>query len=172
MSYDGPTPGARAVYRISRQDYIAAGRLYARPTRKLLAISASILGALAVVACFVPPTVAGAIVGGMVGWILFFSAVQLFLTPLMLGRHYDNYKSMQEEEFTVEMKDEGLLLSSADGGGLTRWDTIYKWRRNDQYILILIMPKLFYVIPTSIGDRGFDLPRLLEALRSNAPEIK
>ncbi|MFP1683805.1 YcxB family protein [Alloalcanivorax sp. C16-1] len=171
MGYDGPTPEAGTVYRVSREDYIAAGRLFARPTRKLLVVSASILGALAVVAFCVPATVAGAIVGGMAGWVLFFSVVMLVVTPRMLGRHYDNYKSMQEE-ISVELKDEGVLFSTEDGGGLVRWDSLHKWRQNDRYILILIMPKLYYVVPKSLGDRGFDIPRLLDALKKNAPEIR
>lgn len=161
----------RVVYRVSRKDYIAAGRLHSRPTLKLVVVCALIFIVLAITAAFAPPSLVGAIVGGTVGWLLLFAVMMLFITPIMLGRHYDKYKAIQAE-FAIELKEEGVEVSSPDGTALVRWDSVHKWRQNDKYILILIMPKLYYVVPKSLRDRGLDIPRLLEALKKNAPEIR
>ena len=161
----------RVVYRVSRKDYIAAGRLYSKPTLKLVVVCGLIFVALAIVAAFSPPSLVGAIVGGTIGWFLLFAVMMLFITPIMLGRHYDKYKAIQAE-FSIELKDEGVEVSSADGTALVRWDSVHKWRQNDKYILILIMPRLYYVVPKSLRDRGLDIPRLLDALKKHAPEMR
>ncbi|MAO59158.1 hypothetical protein ASALC70_01845 [Alcanivorax sp. ALC70] len=161
----------KAKYHISKKDYVASGRLYARPTVKVVIVSVMVFAVLLVVAVYAPPAVSAPIVGGLIGWIVFFLAVQFFVSPYLLGRHYDKYKAMHEE-FTVELREEGVSFSSRDGEGLLRWDAIHKWRQNDRYVIIFSMPRLYYVVPKSISESGFDIPALVAALNQTMPESK
>ncbi|MBU59708.1 MAG: hypothetical protein CL543_12580 [Alcanivorax sp.] len=76
------------------------------------------------------------------------------------------------QEFTVELREEGVSFSSRDGEGLLRWDAIHKWRQNDRYVIIFSMPRLYYVVPKSISESGFNIPALVAALNQTMPESK
>jgi hypothetical protein len=78
-------------------------------------------------------------------------------------RMYRQYKAIQEP-MTVELADEGLRLGSAHGEGILPWRMIFQWRQNNQFVLIYTMPSLFYMVPKSVVQRGFDIPLLVQRL--------
>ncbi len=91
-------------------------------------------------------------------------AVLLYIVvPYSARRMYRQYKGIQEP-MTVELSDDGLRLGSVDGEAILRWGMIFRWRQNDQFVLIYKMPMLFYLVPKSVAQHGFDIPLLVQRL--------
>jgi hypothetical protein len=84
--------------------------------------------------------------------------------PFMAKRHYRAYAAIQES-LTLELHDEGVRFSSPDGAGLISWEKMLKWRQSDDYLLIYLMPRLYYIILKSKVDKEFDLPALIMNLK-------
>ena len=153
-----------ATFRISEDDYAYAMKLFARPTPLRWALLAAI-GVLLLLGVLIGGrNVWLAAVGGMVGMAIVLLATRL-LTPAMARRHYRKYKAMHAE-FQAELLDNGLRLMSPHGDGIVVWENVLKWRQNDRFVLIYPMPKIFYVVPKSVADTGFELSALIEALQS------
>lgn len=154
----------KASYRITETDYVRAMGLFATPSAGLLAIylaAALVLTALAVLGSH---AWRGLAIGGLIGGVITVLAGRFVLTPLLARRHYRAYKAIQEE-FGVELLDDGVRFTSPDAQGIVTWSKILKWRQDDRYLLIFPMPRLFHIIPKSVATQGFDLERLTSRLR-------
>jgi hypothetical protein len=91
-------------------------------------------------------------------------ALQMYiLVPYSARRMYRQYKAIQEP-LTYELSEDGLLISSVEGEMTLLWRMILRWRQNDQFVLIYKMPVLFYVVPKSLAQQGFDIPLLVQRL--------
>ena len=154
-----------ATFTITERDYVRAMTLFSRITRKGASIYLVIVLALVLAALILRHPLSllaiGALVGGIVGGVSFHFGV----TPFMARRHYRKYKAIQEP-FTIQLMDDGVRIESADNRGIVKWGKIFKWRQNDSYVLIYLMPRLFYVVPKSVSDSGFNVTSLIEALAS------
>jgi hypothetical protein len=62
------------------------------------------------------------------------------------------------------LSEDGLLINSVEGEMTLLWRMIFQWRQNDQFVLIYKMPVLFYVVPKSLAQQGFDIPLLVQRL--------
>jgi len=60
----------------------------------------------------------------------------------------------------IALNEEGIEFSTADSNGMIRWEKFLKWRQNDNYLLVYLMPRMYYIIPKSIEASGFDLAAL------------
>jgi hypothetical protein len=58
----------------------------------------------------------------------------------------------------------GLPLGCVVGEGSLPWRMILQWGRNDQFVLAYNMPRMFYLVPKSVVQQGFDIPVLLQGL--------
>lgn len=153
----------KAEYTISEDDYVRAMKLFSRFTPKGGLILGLIFLVLILAAAFAPQPVKSGAIGGLIGGGVTLVLVRYLLSPILARRHYRKYKSIQLP-INIELKDEGIEFSSADGGGVVRWQTIFKWRHDEHYLLVYPMPRLYYIIPRTIATAGFDLPALLHAL--------
>lgn len=155
-----------ATYTISERDYIAAGRLFRRLTRKALMIHLIIAAALLLLAIFAPSAaLRGAGVGGLIGGVTVWILMHL-LAPWFARRHYRTYKAIQQP-ITITLQEDGIRLTAHDYDTLLRWSHLLKWRENAQFILIYPIPRLFYLVPTHIAAQGFDLDALKAALKQH-----
>jgi hypothetical protein len=102
-------------------------------------------------------------IGGAAGIILVLVFGQVIIS-FIARSNYREYKTIQES-MRVGLRDDGIEFSTPDGGGLMRWEKIFKWRQNEKYLLIYSMPRLYYVIPKKIEESGFHVPTLISALR-------
>ncbi|QNK67487.1 YcxB family protein [Variovorax sp. PAMC26660] len=162
-----------AKFRISEDDYAAAIKVSARPSRMRRALL------IVMVVVLVLSALIGAAIGSRRLWpftlaSLFCGAVVLlltfFLAPMLARRHYRKYKGMQEE-FGAELLDNGLRIMSPHADGTVVWANVLKWRQSDRFVLIYLMPRLFHVLPKSVAEQGFDLQGLIERLnRHVGPE--
>lgn len=154
-----------ATYTITEEDYLGAMRLYQRITpahAALYALTAAVLLGLAFLG---PVAIRGwvlAILGGAAAAVVL---GRLFLTPWVAKRNFVKYKAMQTP-VTLQLRDEGVHFRTADGTGLVTWDKVLKWRRNDRYLLIYLMPRLYHILPARVADSGFDLARLCAVLEA------
>lgn len=154
----------QARFRISEDDYVQASRLYAAMNTKRWTIVAAVVLPVLLLAAFGTFPLRGAAIGGLVGGTVVGLLAHFLITPLMARRNYRNYKTIQGE-FNVELQDDGVRYSSSTGTGLVTWDKLLRWRENDRYILLYPMPRLYYIIPRSVADQGFELARLTDLLR-------
>lgn len=86
-----------------------------------------------------------------------------YILPLIARRDYRKYKAIQGI-LTVELLDHELRIGAETGETRLAWDKILKWRHNEHYILIFLMPRLFYVVPKSVESSGFNVSMLIDKL--------
>lgn len=159
-----------ASFRISEDDYAAAMKLFARLTPQRWALLAGLSAVLLLGALFGGPLGWPVAVGGLVGAGIVVGGA-FVLAPMTARRHYRKYKGMHAE-FSAQLLDTGLRLRSPHGENTIVWENVLKWRQNDRFVLIYVMPRLFHVLPKSVAAQGFELPRLLEQLRQRVgPEV-
>ncbi len=153
----------KATYRISEQDYVNAMKLFARLRPRLVILY--LVGALALVvlATFGSPALRGGAIGGLIGGFSVALVGRYIISPLLARRHYRKYKAIHEE-FTVDLIDDGVRFTSPNGDGKITWDKVYKWRQNEDLVLIYPMPRMFHMIPKSVAIQGFDLQALTDGL--------
>ena len=155
-----------AKFRISENDYVNALKLYARLNPKMLIIYLSVAGGLILVAIFGSPLVRSAAIGGIIGAAIVVILGRYLLSPMLARRHYRKYKAIHDE-FTVGLNDDGVSIESSNAKGLIPWDNILKWRDNDDYVLIYLMPRLYHIVPKSVSRDGFDVALLVNSLNRN-----
>lgn len=158
-----------AKFRISEDDYAAAIKVSARPSRMrrvLLIVMVVVFSLAAVLAgrALWPLVLAGFIGVGII-------VLSIVLAPLLARRHYRKYKGIQVE-FSAELLDNGLRVRSPNGEGTLVWENILKWRQSDRFVLVYPMPRIFHILPKSVAEQGFDLQGLIERLnRHVGPEF-
>jgi len=161
----------KAQYRITEDDYAKAARfhawrgLIARPSARQLvnAIMAIIIVILLSLAVWTHPGVA--VVAAIVPVVLaILSAITLYFgVSNNASRNYRQYKAIQEP-LTVELSDDGLRFSAADGESIVPWRMNFQWRQNNQFVLVYKMPTLFHLVPKSLVQPGFDVRLLVQRL--------
>jgi hypothetical protein len=154
----------KATYRISEEDYVRAMKLFSKITPKIAAILILMVLVLVVVIVLGSGAVKGGAIGGLIGGVVVAVVIRYVVNPIIARRHYRNYKAIQEP-ITIDLKEEGVELSTSDGGGLVRWEKMLKWRQSEEYLLIYPMPRMYHIIPKSIADSGFELQRLIKLLQ-------
>jgi hypothetical protein len=155
-----------AKYRITRDDYIKAARLFRKFTPRRIFAYLAVTLLLLIIAFLGPDFVREGIIGGLIGGAIASLVIRYLLFPYLTKRNYRKYKAMHDE-FSLQIEENGLRFGSSTGEGLVKWDTIYKWRQNDEYILIYPMPRLYHIIPKAIGKDGFDIQAVAESLCRN-----
>jgi YcxB-like protein len=153
----------KATFRISEEDYVDAMDLFAKLTLRMAVIfPISALG-LVLVALFGSPIFRSGAIGGLVGGLAVTLIARYIVSPRLARRHYRNYKAIQEE-FSLELLEDGIRYVSPNAEGKTIWSQVHKWRQNDKYVLIYLMPRLFQIVPKSIAAQGFDCQALTNRL--------
>ncbi len=95
-----------------------------------------------------------------------------FVVPFIARRTYRKYESDITQEREIELSEDGIVLTTADTSNLVRWDKIKKWRHNNNYILVYVLPQVVHIIPKSLSQQGFDIDRLTEILNQKIGKAK
>lgn len=151
-----------ATFRISEDDYVAAMKLFARPTFLRRLLLTSFLAVLLLVALSAGRELWPATLGGVVGLVIVV-VITTIVAPQMTRRHYRKYKAIQGE-FTAELLDTGVCIASEHGDYTLVWENILKWRYDERFVLIYPMPRMFHILPRSVAEQGFDVTELIERL--------
>jgi hypothetical protein len=138
-------------------------KLFARFTPRLAIVYSTIALTLIVSAALGPRALGAGAIGGLIGGLLVTVVGRYIASPLLARRHYRKYKAIQDE-FGVELVEQGVRFTTTNAEGTILWDKIHKWRQNDEFVLIYPMPRLFHIIPKSVATQGLDLQELTNAL--------
>ena len=152
------------TYTISERDYVRVSRLASKFTAKISGIYTIVISAFALIAFFQLTEGSVISMAGLIGGLVVLAFLRLVLNPLMAKRDYRKYKSIQDP-ITVKLEDGGVRFVNADNVGIIKWENILKWRQNNRYVLIYLMPRLYYIVPKTVEDSGFDLSSLIEILQ-------
>lgn len=153
----------KATYRISEEDYVNAMKLFAKLTpRVALAYFVAVL-VLVLLGTYGSPVLRGGAIGGLIGGLVATFIGHCIVSQILARRHYRKYKAIQQE-FAVELVDNGVRFSSQNADGTVTWDQVHKWRQNDIFVLIYPMPRVFHIVPKSVASQGFDIQALIKRL--------
>jgi hypothetical protein len=152
-----------AKYFISERDYLDSQNLYAKLTSKartgfILALML-FLGAI----FFASSQMRSTLIYGLMVGVVVAAVIRFVVAPIQGRRQYDKYKAIKEE-FEIELVEDGLKLSSANGNTIARWDQTVKWRENEEFILIYPMSRVYYTVPKRVVAQGFDIELLRQKL--------
>ena len=157
----------RVEYRITEDDYARAMWLnWMHKFPRAGTALAVILALLVLSEWWLPPDVAPIVTGVVIAYLVMLAILPgaaFFLVPLAARRSYRNYKAIHEP-MAVELCDDGLQFSSINGESRLAWRLIFRWHQSDRFVLIYMMPRLFYIVPKSIAQQGFDISLLLQRL--------
>ncbi len=153
----------KATYRISEQDYVNAMDLFAKFTPRALLVYGLVVTALVFLSFFGTQVLSGGAIGGLIGGLSVVVIGRYIISPILVRRHYRNYKALHQE-FVVEIVSDGVRFTSPTVDGKITWDQVHKWRQDDRFILIYPMPRIFHMVPKSIASQGFDLKALTDGL--------
>jgi YcxB-like protein len=156
----------RAQYRISEDDYVKATKLYGKLTPRSIAVLLVAMLLLVCLIVFGSTVVQAAGISGLVTGLSIFFLGQYVLSPWIARRHYRKYKAIQEE-FSIEIMDDGFSLRTADSDAKIKWANVLKWRHNDEFILVFPMPRIYYMVPKSLATSGLDIALLIAKLTDN-----
>jgi len=155
-----------ARFRISEKDYVSALKLYGKLTPRMLAIYLLVAGALVLIAIFGTTLLRSGAIGGLIGGGIVVILGRNVVTPLLAKRHYRKYKAIHNE-FSISLSDGGVCIESTNAKGFLPWSDILKWRENDEFLLLYLMPRLYHIVPKSLSQRGFDIDLLVNGLNKN-----
>ena len=148
-----------AKFRISEQDYLNAQKLHRKLTPKKLWFISLLGSTLTLMALLGPNAMQAMAIGGLIGGITVLLLIPTLIAPYVGKRHYRKYKAIQEE-LSMSVTDEGIRITTPNGDSIVLWDKVLKWRQSEQYVLVYIMPMLYYIVPTHLTNQGFDLAKL------------
>ena len=152
-----------ARYHLSEQDFVRAGAVHARPAARVW-LSLGVVLVLCLALAIWGPTRAwrfggmSGVVGGGVCLLL-----QFVVSPWLARRQYRRYPAARGEQ-TVTLTDEGVRLEGQGGVSDLRWDLVYQWRSNGEFVLIYPAPRLYHLVPCRVAGQGFDVAALEAAL--------
>lgn len=106
---------------------------------------------------------AAGFIGAAIGGSLLPMLLRRVVAPPLLRRHYKKYRKIHKP-LSAEVSDLGITFSSNDAAGTLKWEDIYGWRENTEYLLVYVAPKLYHIIPKRISNDGFDLEKLRNLL--------
>ena len=151
------------TFKISEEDYLAAQRLFMRPSTATRAWRSATAVAVARIGAFGPAEISFtawcALAGGVAGFVV----VRYVMVPWRLRSSYRQYAGIRGET-DIALEPEGIRYRTADANVLLRWEKILKWREDDGYVLVYHSPRLFNIVPKSLAQSGFDLGALTAAL--------
>lgn len=154
----------KTPYRISEKDYYEAVKLYAKPSLLQGMIYSCVFLSLLAIIAFGSSQFKQQATAILIGLLFMVLIVRFVSLPIMARRHYRKYKAIQVE-FFIDWNDDGVFLSSSTGEGKIVWANLLKWRQNRNYILLYMMPRLYYIVPKSVKERGFDLDGFTRTLQ-------
>lgn len=156
-------------YRISEKDYVNAMLLFASWPFRIVVAYVVLVALLIALATLVPPIYRDGIIGAVLGLVSFILLLRYLFIPIMARRDYQKYKTIQDE-FSVELLEDGIFFTAPDAECKLVWDKILQWRENKDYVLIYPMPKMYHIVPKSVASQGFDVAALTASLKQHVGE--
>jgi hypothetical protein len=153
----------RASYTVSERDFLAASRLNETPSARLLLLFAAVLVGLAAVYWSDYYGFGQLALGALLGLIVSYLFLHFVGSPYKAKKFYRGFKALHDP-FTIELLGTGVEISSSHGSKHLLWKEIKDWKQNKDYLLLYPNPDVFYIIPKTVTEQGFDGRALVKAL--------
>jgi hypothetical protein len=149
--------------RITEDDYAKAAQFHEWP--QVLRWPSAVMQILAVIfaAWASPPDAAHIVRVLAILWAVLAAVLMYVIVPYPPPPDVPAIQSYPGAK-SLELADEGLRLGSVGDEAILPWRMIFQWRQNNQFVLIYAMPRLFYLVPKSVAQQGFDISLLVQRL--------
>ena len=157
-----------ATFKISEKEYVAAYKLYDRFPKNRAFVY---LGLIVLILVFYwfrcvhwlsQISLYGAI-GAFIGLSISEIITRQFVGPYQVKKQYRAYKAAHQPS-SIEIRDEGVYFSSVDANGLLRWANVFKWRENNEFILLYQNSEVYHIVPKAIENDTFRVDDLIDKL--------
>lgn len=155
------------AYQITEVDYINAQRLYRRRGSRwgyavrwivvLIGLAMAALGLYAHVWWLAILAIPYASMPWWLHWLV---------NEPLARRQYRKYPAMHKPQ-SLEVSDENVRLSSVIGDSTLPWNLIIRWAEDDEYLLLFVQPRLYFIVPKRADVGGQVIARLGGLLARN-----
>ncbi len=161
-------------YTISETDYVAASRLYrqrvgtwGRVMRYALVLAGLVFAVIGLLIHTWWLAIVGVVYALAPWW------VPRALHEPLLRRSYRKYPAMHGEQ-TMQIAEDGsgVIASSVAGHSNLTWPLITQWAQNEQYLLLFLQPRMYFIVPTRADLRNEVLPPLRQMLLDHVGPAK
>ena len=149
-------------YQISEDEYVAAQELFKRKAYKLRWLGTAVLLAIGMMAIWLGWRMhqwwiaLGGLVYASMPWWCFG-----LLTNYRLRRNFRQYPAMQEQQ-TASVQEDAVLMHSRLGESRLPWTMLVQWSENEQFMLLYLQPRLYFIVPKRADTDG----QFTDALRT------
>lgn len=146
-----------ANYAITEDEYVKANQLFSRlPPKALITyfVVCVVIALLALIAGSLVLQIA-TLAAIAISFLGVYAARKIF-APMQTRKQYRHYKAAQES-ITISIDDNGIKFESAIGDAVIDWKRIFKWREDEQFLLIYQAPQIYHVVPKRIGELAIEL---------------
>jgi len=109
--------------------------------------------------------------GGILGvftWIWFY---QKFILSMLAKRDYNKYKLIKESK-QLTLSNDALIIDKKKIHAEIEFKHLFQYKENEAYMILYTMPRLFYILPKKLEEKGFDFNLLRERLSHyNIPKL-
>lgn len=156
---------------ISEDKYVRAAKLYGAPTRKQWIYNVLGLVILIVVAIFGHFELIRFAAGcGIVAGVLGYLAATFYLIPSQARRQYRTTPAAKVP-FGIALVEEGIRINQPDSDALLKWEYLFKWRENEEFILLYQSNRLYSIIPKRFAAGGLDIAGLILKLQEKVGPV-
>jgi hypothetical protein len=127
-------------FTISESDYLKAQKLHSKPSKKDIYTHLAIISILLLAFIFGNEVVRAGGIGGIVGGVGCYFLHRYLVVPYNSKKHYRNYKSIQST-ISFELLEDGFNISTVNTQSKVPLANIFKWKENEEYLLVYLMPK-------------------------------
>jgi hypothetical protein len=151
-------------YSINEDDCVKSAKLGATATRKQLVRFGYVGFGLLLLGVFGPGSMKGVGYFGIAGTILGYLLTVHVICPWQARKNFRNYKGIQKP-LKLRLIQNGFTIKTQNGVSNAKWENLLKWRESKDIILVYFAPKMYYLIPKRISDKGFDIESFRQLLR-------
>ena len=166
------------TFQISESDYLDAQRLFRRSASKW---ARALVG---LIVLFGVAVVAAGLYAGK-AWLIFLGLVyatlpwwlQVLVNNPLSRRHFRKYPAIHGPQSLSLLTQadapdgavQGVTMRSTLGETHLTWPLIHRWAENDQFLLLYLQPRMYFIVPKRADPGDQVLRPLREQLRQHVP---
>jgi len=94
---------------------------------------------------------------------IFLFSLRKWVYPWIVRLSFKSYEEVIET-MTIELLEDGVMFTNSKVENLQKWEDIYNWKDNSNYILIYQARGAYQIIPKRVSQDGFDIAKLVSQL--------
>ncbi len=155
---------AQITYQVTEDDYINAQRLHRQRSsrwahfgRWIMVLIGLAFAGLSLFTKLWWGVVVGLVYATMPWW------MHRLISEPLARRQYRKYPAIHQPQ-TLGVNDNGVVCSSIAGESRLTWNLITRWTQDDNYLLLYVQPRLYFIIPKRADNAGTVIGRLQQLL--------